>query len=167
MQRLCFGLTVWSARFQQLTEFKVQFGNCLVPKQCAVHPKLGTWVLKQRHNYKFESCIRMESQVPLQPNAFMSSRVLDSTRGQARLIVHPFGAYDINKCVNSRYSSAAAATSCHNSTLRTQAQAVGFEPAQQLQVAPPGRKANSHSVTAGGYLLVSIPVWEDKYASSW
>ena len=46
--------TDWSARFQQLCEFKAQFANCLVPHQYAANPKLGAWVSKQRHNYKLQ-----------------------------------------------------------------------------------------------------------------
>jgi hypothetical protein len=42
----------WSARFQQLREYKAQFGNCLVPQQYAANPKLGTWVSTQRRNYR-------------------------------------------------------------------------------------------------------------------
>ena len=42
----------WTARLKQLTEFKVQFGNCLVPRQHAANPKLGYWVSEQRRHYK-------------------------------------------------------------------------------------------------------------------
>jgi hypothetical protein len=42
----------WSARFQQLREYKAQFGNCLVPQQYAANPKLGWWLSTQRRNYK-------------------------------------------------------------------------------------------------------------------
>ena len=42
----------WSVRFQQLCEFKAQFGHCLVPQQYAANPKLGKWVHRQRHNYR-------------------------------------------------------------------------------------------------------------------
>ena len=44
---------VWSTRFQQLCEFKVQFGHCRVPVKYAANPKLGVWVSKQRRNYRF------------------------------------------------------------------------------------------------------------------
>ena len=41
----------WSLRLQQLCGFKEQFGHCLVPRQYAANPKLGTWVNTQRRNY--------------------------------------------------------------------------------------------------------------------
>jgi hypothetical protein len=44
--------TDWSVRFQQLREYKAQFANCLVPRQYAANPKLGTWVMTQRTQYK-------------------------------------------------------------------------------------------------------------------
>ena len=43
---------IWSVRFQQMREFKVQFGHCLVPQQYSANPKLGHWVSKQRYHYK-------------------------------------------------------------------------------------------------------------------
>jgi hypothetical protein len=47
-----FHLGIWNARFEQLREFKVQLGHCLVPKKYAANPKLGRWVGTQRNNYK-------------------------------------------------------------------------------------------------------------------
>ena len=44
---------IWSERFQQLREFKVQFGHCRVPRQYAANPKLWQWVSTQRKSYKF------------------------------------------------------------------------------------------------------------------
>jgi hypothetical protein len=44
--------TEWSVRFQQLREFKVQFGHCLVSQRYAANPKLGRWISKQRSNYR-------------------------------------------------------------------------------------------------------------------
>jgi hypothetical protein len=44
--------TDWSVRFQQLCEFKAQFGHCLVSRQYAVNPKLGQWVNTQRRCYR-------------------------------------------------------------------------------------------------------------------
>ena len=43
----------WSVRFQQLCDYKVQFGHCLVPEQYSASPKLGKWVSTQRRNYRF------------------------------------------------------------------------------------------------------------------
>ena len=45
--------TDWSVRFQQLCEFKEQFGHCLVPQQYAANPKLGWWVHTQRSHYRW------------------------------------------------------------------------------------------------------------------
>jgi hypothetical protein len=42
----------WNERFDQIFEFKVQFGHCLVPVYCSANPKLGKWVSTQRSNYK-------------------------------------------------------------------------------------------------------------------
>ena len=44
--------TDWSVRFQQLCEFKMQFGHCVVPRQYSAHPKLWRWVQNQRSNYR-------------------------------------------------------------------------------------------------------------------
>ena len=45
--------SIWGEHFQQLREFKVQFGHCLVPHQYSANPKLGKWVSHQRTSYKF------------------------------------------------------------------------------------------------------------------
>ena len=42
----------WKERVDQLREFKVQFGHCLVPIKYAANLKLGKWVSNQRSNYK-------------------------------------------------------------------------------------------------------------------
>jgi hypothetical protein len=44
--------TNWSVRFQQLCEFKEQFGHCNVPKRYSPNPKLGYWVSRQRGTYR-------------------------------------------------------------------------------------------------------------------
>ena len=44
--------SIWGERFQQLREFKVQFGHCRVPRQYAANPKLGPWVSRQRSYYR-------------------------------------------------------------------------------------------------------------------
>jgi len=43
--------SIWSARFQELCEFKAQFGYCVVPIKYSVHPKLPRRVSTQRSNY--------------------------------------------------------------------------------------------------------------------
>ena len=42
----------WNTLLEQLCEYKVQFTNCLVPRQYAANPKLGNWVSNQRSHYK-------------------------------------------------------------------------------------------------------------------
>ena len=42
--------SMWSVRFEQLRECKVQFGRCLVPRR--YNPKLAQWAAMQRHNYR-------------------------------------------------------------------------------------------------------------------
>ena len=42
----------WRDLFRQLCEYKVQFGDCLVPARYSTNPKLGTWVSNQRQYYK-------------------------------------------------------------------------------------------------------------------
>ena len=44
--------TIWSMRFQQLLEFKSQYGHCVVPIKYTAHPKLGSWVSSQRCQYR-------------------------------------------------------------------------------------------------------------------
>jgi hypothetical protein len=42
----------WQDLFRQLCEYKVQFGDCLVPRRYSTNPKLGNWVNYQRNRYK-------------------------------------------------------------------------------------------------------------------
>ena len=44
--------TAWNERCEQLCEFKIQFGHCLVPIKYSGNPKLGRWASKQRHQCK-------------------------------------------------------------------------------------------------------------------
>ena len=60
---------LWSKRFEQLSEFKVQFGHCLVPHKYSANPKLGVWVSTQRSNYRFY----MEGK----PSPMTADRILD------------------------------------------------------------------------------------------
>ena len=46
------GAALWTERFEQLREFKAQFGHCRVPREYPSNSKLGKWVTKQRQNYK-------------------------------------------------------------------------------------------------------------------
>jgi hypothetical protein len=43
---------IWSVRFQELCDFKVQFGNCLVPNKYSANPKLAQWISTQRTQYR-------------------------------------------------------------------------------------------------------------------
>ena len=106
--------SIWEERFQQLREFKVQFGHCLVPFRYSANPKLRKWVSHQRH------CYRLYQEGKISP----MTDILVTTGGQASLIWHPFGANAFNNCVNSRSNSAAAA--CHIGTLPTPSSGGGF-----------------------------------------
>jgi hypothetical protein len=44
--------SLWRDHFRQLCEYKVQFGDCIVPQQYAANPNLGTWVRYQRTQYR-------------------------------------------------------------------------------------------------------------------
>ena len=46
--------TDWSVRFQQLRQYKAQFGHCFVPQHNAANPKLEVWASMQRYNYKLQ-----------------------------------------------------------------------------------------------------------------
>ena len=39
----------WRDNFQQLCEYKVQFGHCRVPVRYSANPKLGVWARSQRY----------------------------------------------------------------------------------------------------------------------
>ena len=43
---------LWSVKFEQLCEFKQEFGHWVVPIKYSAIPRLGKWVSNQRHNYK-------------------------------------------------------------------------------------------------------------------
>ena len=58
-------VSIWNKRFQQLCDFKVQFGHSLVPIKHPANPQLGQWVTKQRYLGKLfqegePSCITAE-----------------------------------------------------------------------------------------------------------
>eukprot|EP00814_Leptocylindrus_danicus_P013717 CAMPEP_0116014170 /NCGR_PEP_ID=MMETSP0321-20121206/6131_1 /TAXON_ID=163516 /ORGANISM="Leptocylindrus danicus var. danicus, Strain B650" /LENGTH=385 /DNA_ID=CAMNT_0003483797 /DNA_START=143 /DNA_END=1303 /DNA_ORIENTATION=- len=42
----------WRVRYEELKQFKREFGTCMVPKMDKKYPKLGSWVRKQRERYK-------------------------------------------------------------------------------------------------------------------
>jgi len=44
--------TSWEERFQELKQFKVEKGHCLVPGRCKENPSLGRWVESQRKQYR-------------------------------------------------------------------------------------------------------------------
>jgi hypothetical protein len=47
----------WRDLFRQLCEYKIQFGDCLMPQRYSANPKLGNWVSTQRVR-EFETFIR-------------------------------------------------------------------------------------------------------------
>lgn len=44
--------SVWETRRQELVEYKKRFGNCDVPCRYEANKKLGTWVKRQRRQYR-------------------------------------------------------------------------------------------------------------------
>ena len=44
----------WRDNFQQLCEYKVQFGHCRVPVRYSANPKLGVWARSQRYGRTME-----------------------------------------------------------------------------------------------------------------
>jgi len=42
----------WFDRFEELKVYKEEYGDCLVPQKFPINPSLGTWVNKQRMEYK-------------------------------------------------------------------------------------------------------------------
>jgi hypothetical protein len=45
-------LEKWNQRFQDLIEFREEFGHCLVPLEWPLNPSLSHWVKRQRCQYK-------------------------------------------------------------------------------------------------------------------
>ena len=45
-------LEQWNQRFNELVQFRLQNGNCLVPVEYAPNPRLSYWVKRQRGQYK-------------------------------------------------------------------------------------------------------------------
>ena len=92
--------SIWSARFQNLFEFKIQFGHYLVPIKYSTNPKLGRWVSTQRYHCKLyqegkptpmtEYWIRRVIKVIIQKtykcgeirNSSSLARILDATETQ-------------------------------------------------------------------------------------
>ena len=112
--------SVWNARFQQLSEFKVKFGHCLVSVKYPANLELGRWVSQQRRNYRLNkegkpSAMTAERSLQLDVVGFdwgISNRGTSNKTGLALS-----GAYDCNKCVNTRHNLVTAA--CQTSTLPT------------------------------------------------
>ena len=52
----------WSDRFQQLEDYKVKHGNCLVPVNNEDNPQLGLWVSRQRKLYNVKLGRKMNCQ---------------------------------------------------------------------------------------------------------
>jgi len=58
LEELDFAFTIrgakvtWDHRFEELRQYKEQFGDCLVPFRFNANPKLGSWVTTQRNQYR-------------------------------------------------------------------------------------------------------------------
>ena len=114
--------TDWIARFQQLREYKIQFGHCLVPNQYSANPKLGNWVSTQRSTYRLHQEGK-PSNMPEERIRELESIGFDWGKTKTDC-GHPFGAYDFNNCASTRYCAATA--SCQTSTLQTPSSGIGF-----------------------------------------
>jgi hypothetical protein len=73
----------WNERFEQLREFKVQFGHCVVPLNYSPIPKLRQWASKQRSNYRLYQEGKPST---MTAGAFESSRVLVSNGSEVLLL---------------------------------------------------------------------------------
>ena len=91
----------WCELFRQMCEYKVHFGDCLVPRRYSVNPKLGRWVAAQRTRY---TKITKEK-----PTSIICGGLI--------------GAHDFNNCANTRQSSV---TASHISTLPTPSSGIGL-----------------------------------------
>jgi hypothetical protein len=60
----------WNQCFEQLREFKVQFGHCRVPFSYSANPKLGLWVAKQRQHFKLQKEGKPSQMTPERMRAF-------------------------------------------------------------------------------------------------
>ena len=45
----------WTEKFEELIEFRNQFGHCLVPNAFPENPPLAQWVKRQRYQYKLKN----------------------------------------------------------------------------------------------------------------
>ena len=100
--------SIWKEQFfQQLCEFKAQFGHYLVTIRYSTNPKLGKWVKTQHHNYKLHqegktSNLIEERIRPLESVGFEweTTARFRNERLERQLLV--FGTNGLNNCVNSR-----------------------------------------------------------------
>ena len=46
------GQATWDTKYQQLLEYKLQYGDCLIPTKYSKNPALGRWVSTQREHYR-------------------------------------------------------------------------------------------------------------------
>ena len=66
----------WQERFDELVEFRNQYGHCLVPLDFERNPRLGHWVKRQRTQYKLKisgesSCMSEEREAALRGVGFV------------------------------------------------------------------------------------------------
>jgi len=46
------GMTTWNGKYEELLQYKREFGDCLVPTKYSKNPALGRWVSTQREQYR-------------------------------------------------------------------------------------------------------------------
>ena len=44
----------WMSKYEELLDYRLQFGHCLVPNQYSDNPSLAEWVKRQRYQYKLK-----------------------------------------------------------------------------------------------------------------
>ena len=101
----------WCDLFRQLCEYKVEFGDCLVPRRYSTSPKLGRWVNTQRKRYKDNTEEKSTS---------MTAEHIRALNG----IGFDWGTSAFSWSV--RFQQLCEFTSCHNGTLPTTSSDGGF-----------------------------------------
>lgn len=51
----------WMGKYEELLDFRLSNGHCLVPNQYSVNPSLAEWVKRQRYQYKLKGMGRHSS----------------------------------------------------------------------------------------------------------
>jgi len=71
---------MWNTRLKELSDYKLEHGDCLVPQRYAENTKLGIWVNTQRRHYKLlkeckKSCMTEERLKKLEDIGFNWSKI--------------------------------------------------------------------------------------------